>query len=80
MHTELNSHMIYIFIHFTAKESLSDAQVESMLESNDTHIFAKDVCSFARISLAMAPISHIYPFAQCILESIDVLCGYQIYY
>ena len=36
--------ILNLLFHFTAKESLSDAQVESMLESNDTHIFAKDVC------------------------------------
>ena len=30
---------------YSAEETLSDAQVESILESNDTHIFAKDVCT-----------------------------------
>ena len=34
----------------SAEETLSDAQVESMLESNDTHIFAKDVCTCFIIS------------------------------
>jgi hypothetical protein len=48
MYTNLGIHPpIWItinLVYFTAKENLSDAQVESMLESNDTHIFAKDVC------------------------------------